>query len=229
MRRCGFALLTVLALSPAHAALIEYSFESRVLSRSPEAGDAFGVEIDSTITGGFLFDDAAPRISYVETPVGGCCFPPGIATASTYDMSNLLLWVNLGDYVLTASGDQLAIVDGSTHPTLDDRWRLGAHGDGHAVNGFTVASMGIELRHANGPLTSSALQVTNAADWGFPFPGNRSFSIGFTDGAFVSSSLLSITPTSVPEPGTLSLLAVGLLGTLAARRRRRAPACPSAS
>jgi hypothetical protein len=175
-----------------------------------------------TITGGFLFDDAAPRTSYVETPVGGCCAPPGVATASTYDMGNLLLWVNLGDYVFTARGGDLAIVDGSTSPTLDDRWRLRTTGDGRVVDGFTAASIGIELRHNNGPLTSSSLQVTNPADWGAPFAGNRSFTIGFTNGSSISSTLLSITSTSVPEPGTLSLLATGILGSLVAWRRKRA-------
>jgi len=129
--------------------------------------------------------------------------------------------VNLGSYVLTARGGNLVIVDGSTSPTIDDRWRLKTPGDGQQVNGFTVDSMGIELRHGNTPLASSALQVIDAADWGFPVPGNRSFNIWFTNGDAISSSLLSMTPTSVPEPAALSLLATGVLGALVALKRRR--------
>lgn len=75
----------------------------------------------------------------------------------------------------------------------------------------------------SGPLTSSELQVPNpAVDWGAPSLGNRELTIAFGDGLHIGTQLMSITktPTHVPEPATLSLLAAGALGAFATRKGR---------
>ena len=143
-------------------------------------------------------------------------------------MSNLRLWVDVGDYVLTATGSTLAILDDPTSvscwcgPNVRDEWILSMRGDGDEANGHTVSSVTFDLlQYTGNPLTSSELQVADPADW-FNFIDNRSFRLSFTDGYGFAGWLTSIAPTSVPEPGTLSLLAVGALGALATRRRRRA-------
>src|SRR5712671_6359529 len=113
MLRRVFALLGLLALSPADATLIEYSFSGSLfgpvapyyLSTTHEA---FGVEEGDRITGGFLFDDAAPRTSYTELADG--------SSTSTYDMSDLRFWIGVGDYVLRATGSQLTISDAARNP-----------------------------------------------------------------------------------------------------------------
>jgi hypothetical protein len=160
----GVALLALVALSPAHASLIEYSFTSTVSRLGGTVHEDFGVEVGDTITGGFLFDDAAARTSYKEDLiVGSNGWATGVVSTSIYDM-------------------------------------------------FV------------GPLTSSELQVSDASEWGYGGVLDRWFGVSFADGSSIYGTLDSITrtPRSVPEPGTLSLLAAGALGALAARRRRRA-------
>jgi hypothetical protein len=224
-------LLGLLLISPAHAALIEYSFNASALCVSPCQG-ALGIRTGDTITGGFLFDDAAPRTSYQEEQFpyhdyGGQNLV-AVRSESTYDMGNLLLWVTVGDQVFSARGDELFIRDvtpQSIYITVPDFWRLSLQGDGQNVDGYTVESMVFQFSGADyhrDYLLSSELQVPT------PFGSYPSsyFSMIYSDAAGqiggVSGYAVSITPTatSVPEPGTLSLLATGVLGTLAARRRR---------
>ena len=231
MLRPGFALVGLLAFSPADAALIEYSFSAELdPSRSNSTlYEEFGLVpfSRSFVTGGFLFDDAAPMTSHRDYQINGAS-----GSSSTYDMSNLRSWVNVGDYVLTATGSALAIFDDPTSvscrcgPSVRDEWILSMRGDGDEVNGHTVSSMTFDLlQYTGNPLTSSELQVADAANWD-NFIDNRSFRISFTDGYGFAGWLTStsIAPTSVPEPGTLSLLAVGVLGALAARKRRHVAA-----
>lgn len=67
-----------------------------------------------------------------------------------------------------------------------------------------------------GPLTNAGLQVPDAYEWRYGTL-NRWLRISFAD----ASSHGTRAPESVPEPTTLSLLAAGILGAWAARRRRR--------
>lgn len=227
----GFALLAVLAVTPARAALIEYSFTAELdPSRSSSTlYDEFGLVpfSRSFITGGFLFDDAAPMTSHRDYQINGAS-----GSSSTYDMSNLRLWVDVGDYVLAATGSALGIFDDPNSvscrcgPNVKDEWILSTRGDGDDVNGHTVTSITLDLLQFTGnPLTSSELQVADAAHWN-NYIDNRSFRLLFTDGYGFAGWLTSIAPTttSVPEPATLSLLAVGAFGALATRRRRQVAA-----
>lgn len=221
----GFAVLGLLAISPAHATLIEYSFTSTIGGYGGTVGDDFGVEVGDSIKGGFVFDDAAPMTAHVEGEIVGTAgWATGVATASTYDMSGLQLWANVGDHLITATGDELFVGDAPDMVYNPDTWHLGAQGNGYSINGYIVDGIQIFLQEwFCGPLHDSALQVSDAAGWGYGGYGsfNRWFDIAFADGSFINGQMNSITPASVPEPATLSLLAAGALGAFAARRRKR--------
>src|SRR6185503_5034441 len=62
----GFAVLGLLAISPAHATLIEYSFTSTIAGYGGTVGNDFGVELGDAIKGGFIFDDTATMTAHVE-------------------------------------------------------------------------------------------------------------------------------------------------------------------
>lgn len=228
----GFALVAVLGVTPAHAALIEYAFTARVDGNVSIATlRDFGLNPNGDyVTGGFLFDDAAPMTSHEEYQFRDY---PVWSSSSTYEMSNLRMWVNVGDYVLTATGGAVSIRDDPAFgpwctcgpDAFHDRWSLSARGDGNEVNGYTVNSISMSLLENLGrALTSSELQVADPTHWSNDV-SNRSFGIWFANTG-MNGYLTSITPTttSVPEPGTLSLLAVGALGALATRRRRHVAA-----
>src|SRR6185503_3352097 len=129
----GFAVLGLLAITPAHATLIEYSFTSTIAGYGGTVGNDFGVEVGDSIKGGFIFDDAAPMTAHVEGEiVGNYGWATGVATASTYDMSGLQLWANVGDHMITATGDELFIGDAPDLVYNPDTWHLGMRGDGRA-------------------------------------------------------------------------------------------------
>jgi PEP-CTERM motif-containing protein len=84
----GVALLGLVALSPAHASLIEYSFTSTVTDLGGNVYQDFGVEVGDTITGGFLFDEAAARTSHQEDLIVGT----GPLTSSELQVSDASEW-----------------------------------------------------------------------------------------------------------------------------------------
>jgi hypothetical protein len=207
----GFALLGVIALSlPAHASLIEYSFTATLCGCNFNSENlpysAFGLENGDTITGGFLFDDAAPLTGYSEQSMGVF----GVLRAATYDMSNLLLWASVGDHLLNATGDSLTIVDAAPNPSILDRWGLTTRGDGREVNGYTVAQISMSTRWLS-PIVITSVEPYVLEKWPFTTI-DPSLNILFTDGSRIAAHMRTITGTSVPEPATLSLLAAGALG-----------------
>ena len=158
----GVAVLGLLAVSPAQAALIEYSFTSTIANYGSGGQENFGVAVGDAINSGFMFDDAA----------------------------------------VSATGDELWMGGAAPNVYSADAWRLDMRGDFNAVSGYIVNGMHVLLQEwFCGPLLNAEFQVSDAALWGY---GG------------------SIKPKSVPEPASLSLLAMGAFGALAARRRKQA-------
>ena len=163
----GVALLGIFTLSPAHASLIEYSFAASPTNLGGDVREEVGVEIGDTFARAFLFDDAAPRISYAYYAGAQRLQASGVSQQS----DSRIGWLN---YCL-------------------QEWVIG-------------------------PLTNSRLPDASG-----PYGAlNRWSGMSFGDGFGVDGKLGAVasTPTSVPEPTTLSLLGVGALSLLAARRRR---------
>jgi len=125
------------------------------------------------------------------------------------DMSGPQLWA---DHMVSADGDELFIGDAPNLFYSPVSWQPATTGDGNAINSYVVDGIQVFLQEwFCGPLRSSELYVSDGA-WGYEgFEG--SFNNGHTS-----------SPTSVPEPASLSLLAAGALGAFAARRRKQATA-----
>ena len=216
----GLALLAVLASTPAHAALIEYSFIAEIDVLDPLVGQTLGVGIGDSISGGFYFDLGAPRTSFELCDTGTCVSDgdlvvDGARTTSTYDAGNVSLWATIGGRELGAQGVTLKIVDSPRGAYGFDEWELRMSTSQQELGaGLVTQSMRIRLDELYGaPLTDSGLQVPDIALFTrWPSDGNNRFIIDFFSdarGGF-ASHLTSLTPVSVPEPATLSLLVIGL-------------------
>ena len=159
MPRHGLALLALLAVSPAHATLLDYSFEGQ--SR-PSADETFGLEIGGTISGALLWDEAPTQFGEPY---------PGTASTSSYAMSNLLWWVILGDQTFTARGGKFAMRDTpSSLPASDDVWDFTRHSDRYETDGYSVAGLimqGMTLTEAGSqaPVATSFVPLIPDSMW----------------------------------------------------------------
>ena len=230
MRRLLCCVL-LLVSATANASLVPYEFTAQVDGINPATASLLPVGLGDVITGGFLFDDAAPRTSFsqcADCNYDGSLFISGVRTNATYDESNFALWARLGSYLIAASGTTLTIQDVPTGTYAPDQWHLPLVAFGQdAGNGLRTDSIQIIMNDwFRGPLTSGDLQVFDPVDWhNGPFNDQRlNFSFAGPDGPVgFGSHLVSV--TSVPEPGTLFLLSTGLIA-LGVRRRKRSIASP---
>lgn len=210
MHRLLIALLV--CCQPAHAAMIQYDFtvgDWRGSQREP--GDE--------LFGQFWFDDAAPLTSlleYTDPEVD----PEGIdnsSTTATYDASGMTLWAQSGEDVFSFTGTTLVIQNRLSQSHKDEFWKLSLEGVGGSTARFTFQTDYSE----HDPLQDASLAAPIFADW-LRDPTFAMWKPFSADDNPIGGALLSFAPTSVPEPGTLSLLSVGLLALVGRWRRRPA-------
>jgi hypothetical protein len=102
---------------------------------------------------------------------------------------------------------------------------IGAFGNGLDLNfDVQITSAIFSLYNSAGSLLANADflgQVQNPSPWDGAFPGNNLVS-GYNNGTGrnITGMRLDFSVTSVPEPGTLALFAIGLFGMGLARRRK---------
>ena len=152
----------------------------------------------------------ATPIEYSFTSTGGL--------AITGALDGLEVSTIVGDHMITSMRDEIWAGSAPTVVYAPATWSPAVQGGGEAVVADGIATFLQEW--ICGPLTSSELQIAQAAEWGYGVLNE--WLGGSPTGSLVDRQLGPAPPVSVPEPATLSLLAAGALGALAARKRKQA-------
>ena len=203
------AALTVIGVlgwaAPTQAAPITYTVESiasGTLGATPFTNALVTVELTADTSGAFEPDPVAAP---------GFFFNPGTATLTI-------------DGLATATFNDPSGYSAIFFPptVLPNCPCFSIFEGGTGILGLMDASLaGYDLQSAFGPLTGTGGGLATNPD-GSPVAFlTTAGTLFLTDGGDPATLTVTVAPTAVPEPASLSLVAVGALGALRARRRRQ--------
>ena len=246
-------LLAVCGASPAVAVPVSYEFSGRAWSLgwslgTPRPFDGIS-PFGHTATGSFTFDLDYSRVGYSSPEA---MF--GLATSSAFGNFNLSMstFPSIGtfgsagsdcnhqySYFRIADGEAGAAMPFTSQPA--DQFMLSLYCEQQIAAGVTAtSSFFFELLDWDGPLNMvNGLDPTQPLDWSSANEARFAFGYSLLDTNCTSCEfgireswtlgfdLESLSSTrSVPDPGTSTLLGIGLLMAAAARRRRTARGQP---
>jgi hypothetical protein len=181
------------------AALLEYSFTGLPYD--------FDGNERPALEGGFTLD---PFGTWQISPVNG-------GNYATLASSAHEIWGTYGEYSFLGSvtlyiADQPEYWNG-TDVVVPDHWIPRATVSSNQVNGLSIVAINLFSYIAAAADTLSLIPPHSPNLYDF------SYAVAFSDGTFTTAPLARMHP--VPEPETLALFAIGLVGAAIAARRRR--------
>ena len=204
-------------------------------------GGTYNVHSDLLVTGELYYQntnaDVSVAVGYFDNTLGANMVAADNLIGFVLSGGNIRVWVFGGDWGgYDGSGGNAGAATNSTLATGAYTWTLSYNGDAFTPSGgqfnfgevtLTVSPLSVgatptfTLRNALNPLQNRLSRVLNS--FGLAVHNSSDTDSFATDTVFVDSLTYSSFNAAVPEPSSLTLAALGIIGFLAVGRRRPCP------